>query len=94
MPWRVVPAYSVAQLCGAVIGVFVAPAMFGEPIVMLSAHERSGGAQMFSEFVATFGLLAVISGCARRRPDTVPFAVAAYIVAAYWFTASIASSCC
>ena len=86
--WRTVPAYVVAQLCGALLGVLTAHAMFGEPIVMLSAHERSGGAQMFSEFVATFGLLSVIWGSVRRRPDAVPFAVAAYIVAAYWFTAS------
>ena len=55
---------------------------------MLSLHARSGPAQMFSEFVATFGLLAVIWGCSRRRSETVPFAVAAYITAAYWFTAS------
>ena len=55
---------------------------------MLSVHPRSGPAQMFSEFVATFGLLAVIWGCSRRRASAVPFAVAAYIVAAYWFTAS------
>ncbi|MBV9956881.1 MAG: aquaporin, partial [Acidobacteria bacterium] len=49
---------------------------------------RSGGAQLFSEFVATFGLLAVIWGCVRLRSSAVPFAVAAYITAAYWFTAS------
>jgi glycerol uptake facilitator-like aquaporin len=49
---------------------------------------RSGAAQVFSEFVATFGLLAVIWGCARRRSEAVPFAVGAYITAAYWFTAS------
>jgi glycerol uptake facilitator-like aquaporin len=55
---------------------------------MLSRHERSGPAQMFSEFVATFGLLAVIWGCSRRRSPAVPFAVGAYITAAYWFTAS------
>ena len=88
MPWRVVPAYVAAQLCGAVLGVFAAHAMFGEQILMVSAHVRSGDAQLFSEFVATFGLLVVICGCVRRRPDAVPFAVGAYIVAAYWFTAS------
>jgi glycerol uptake facilitator-like aquaporin len=55
---------------------------------MLSTHQRSGAAQVFSEFVATFGLLSVIWGCSRRRTPSVPFAVAAYIVAAYWFTAS------
>ncbi len=55
---------------------------------MLSLHARSGPAQLVSEFVATFGLLSVIWGCSRRRSDAVPFAVAAYIAAAYWFTAS------
>jgi len=77
-----------AQLAGAVLGVWVAHAMFGERVFMLSHHARSGAAQWFSEFIATFGLLAVITGCSRRRPEVVPFAVAAYIVAAYWFTAS------
>ena len=62
--------------------------MFGERVWMLSLHARSGPAQMVSEFVATFGLLSVIWGCSRRRADAVPFAVAAYIAAAYWFTAS------
>ena len=62
--------------------------MFGERVFMLSLHARSGPAQMVSEFVATFGLLSVIWGCSRRRSDAVPFAVAAYIAAAYWFTAS------
>jgi glycerol uptake facilitator-like aquaporin len=86
--WRSVPGYVTAQLVGAALGVFAAHAMFGEPILMLSTHQRSGAAQVFSEFVATFGLLSVIWGCARRRTPSVPFAVAAYIVAAYWFTAS------
>jgi len=62
--------------------------MFGERLFMVSLHARSGPAQMFSEVVATFGLLAVIWGCSRRRSTTVPFAVAAYITSAYWFTAS------
>jgi glycerol uptake facilitator-like aquaporin len=61
--------------------------MFGEPIFFASQHARAGGAQASSEFVATFGLLAVICGCGRRRAAAVPFAVAAYISAAYWFTA-------
>jgi glycerol uptake facilitator-like aquaporin len=88
IPWREVPAYVVTQVCGAVVGVWIAHLMFGERVFMLSLHERSGPAQMVSEFVATFGLLSVIWGCSRRRSDTVPFAVAAYITAAYWFTAS------
>jgi glycerol uptake facilitator-like aquaporin len=86
--WRTVPGYVIAQRAGALLGVFVAHAMFGEPVVMVSTHERSGASQVFSECVATFGLLSVIWGCSRGRASMVPFAVAAYIVAAYWFTAS------
>jgi glycerol uptake facilitator-like aquaporin len=86
--WRDVPAYVAAQLSGAVLGVWIAHLMFGERVLMLSLHARSGFAQMVSEFVATFGLLSVIWGCSRRRSDAVPFAVAAYIASAYWFTAS------
>ena len=62
--------------------------MFQERLFMVSLHARYGPAQLFSEFVATFGLLSVIWGCSRRRASAVPFAVAAYITAAYWFTAS------
>ena len=86
--WRDVPAYVVGQIVGAFAGVAAAHLMFGEPLFTASRHARAGGAQMFSEFVATFGLLAVIWGCARLRTPAVPFAVAAYITAAYWFTAS------
>lgn len=86
--WTEATAYSLMQIIGAVLGVAVADAMFGEPIFAWSRHVRAGWPQLLSEAVATFGLLAVIWGCARRRPDAVPFAVAAYIVAAYWFTAS------
>lgn len=88
LQWREVPAYVAAQILGAVVGVWTAHVMFGERVWMLSLHARSGPAQMVSEFVATFGLLSVIWGCSRRRSDAVPFAVAAYIGAAYWFTAS------
>jgi glycerol uptake facilitator-like aquaporin len=62
--------------------------MFGLPVYTISRHARAGGPQVFSEFVATFGLLTVIWGCARLRSAAVPFAVGAYITAAYWFTAS------
>jgi glycerol uptake facilitator-like aquaporin len=62
--------------------------MFGEPIFAASQHARAGASQWFSEFIATFGLLAVIGGCARLRASAVPFAVGAYIMGAYWFTAS------
>src|SRR6185503_1473562 len=71
-------------------GVGVANFMFEKPIFFVSHHERSGVAQLVGEFVATFGLLAVIWGCARRRASAVPFAVGAYITAAYWFTSSTA----
>ena len=88
LAWREVPGYVGAQVGGAVLGVWTAHAMFGERIFMLSLRERSGAAQVFSEFVATFGLVAVIWGCSRRRSEAVSFAVAAYITAAYWFTSS------
>ena len=89
LPWREVPVYIVVQIAGAFLGVVVAHVMFGAPALLFASHhERSGMAQLVSEFVATFGLLAVIWGCARRRAAAVPFAVGAYITAAYWFTAS------
>jgi glycerol uptake facilitator-like aquaporin len=88
LPWSEVPGYIGAQLGGAVVGVWSAHAMFQERVFMLSLHPRSGPAQLLSEFVATFGLLSVIWGCSRRRTAAVPFAVAAYITSAYWFTAS------
>jgi glycerol uptake facilitator-like aquaporin len=86
--WRDVPAFLLAQICGAFAGVAVAHAMFGLSVFSVSTRARTGSAQAFSEFIATFGLLAVIWGCARARPTAVPFAVGAYITAAYWFTAS------
>jgi glycerol uptake facilitator-like aquaporin len=80
--------YVGAQMAGAFAGIAAAHLMFGEPLFFASRRVRAGGAQLFSEFVATFGLLSVIWGCARLRPSAVPFAVAAWITAAYWFTAS------
>jgi glycerol uptake facilitator-like aquaporin len=88
LEWRLVPGYLTAQLIGAFAGVAVAHLMFGEAVFSASRHVRAGGAQCFSEFVATFGLLCVIWGCARLRPSSVAFAVGAYITGAYWFTAS------
>jgi glycerol uptake facilitator-like aquaporin len=88
LPWSEVPLYLGAQVIGAFAGVAAAHVMFEMPVFFASRHARSGPAQVFSEFVATFGLLAVIWGCARVRSSAVPFAVAAYITAAYWFTAS------
>jgi glycerol uptake facilitator-like aquaporin len=88
LAWGDVVPYIVAQITGAFAGVAAAHVMFEAPLFFASRHARSGPAQMFSEFVATFGLLAVIWGCLRMRADAIPFAVAAYITAAYWFTAS------
>lgn len=86
--WREAFLFIAAQLVGGVVGVLTAHGMFALPLVTLSTHERSGTAQLLSEFVATFGLLSVILGVARTRHEAVPFAVGAYITAAYWFTAS------
>lgn len=86
--WREVPAYIAAQIIGAFAGVAAAHGMFGLPLFFASHHARTGRALLFSEFIATFGLLAVIWGCARVRSSAVSFAVGAYITAAYWFTAS------
>ena len=86
--WRDVPAYIVAQIAGAFGGVAIANVMFEKPALFASTHPRSGIAQMTAEVVATFGLLSVIFACGRRRPSMVPFAVGAYITAAYWFTSS------
>jgi glycerol uptake facilitator-like aquaporin len=88
LPGREVPGYVLAQTIGAFVGVACAHLMFALPLFSASRHVRSGASQMFSEFIATFGLLAVIWGCARLQSTAVPFAVGAYITAAYWFTAS------
>jgi glycerol uptake facilitator-like aquaporin len=86
--WREVPGYIAAQCLGGIAGAAAAHLMFGLPLFSLAVHQRSGTAQVFSEFIATFGLLAVIWGCARFRTSSIPFAVGAYITAAYWFTPS------
>lgn len=88
LPWRESPGYIVAQTVGAFAGVAVANLMFEKPIFFASHHARHGTAQLLSEFVAAFGLLSVIWGCARLRAAATPFAVGGYITAAYWFTAS------
>ena len=88
LPWSDAATYVFAQFLGGVCGTILAHIMFRLPLISLSSHERSGFAQVFSEFVATFGLLSVIWGCSRKRSEMVPFAVGAYITAAYWFTAS------
>jgi len=88
VPWRTVPAYVAAQLLGAFVGVAAAHVMFEKTLYTASEHVRSGPAQIVSEFVATFGLLSVIWGVSRKHAQFTPFAVGAYITAAYWFTAS------
>ena len=88
LAWREVPSYIIAQIVGAFVGVALANMMFELPVFFASQHARHGASQLLSEFVATFGLLAVIWGCARQRASAVPLAVGAYITAAYWFTAS------
>jgi glycerol uptake facilitator-like aquaporin len=87
-PWREAAAYIFAQCTGGVAGTILAHLMFGSRWYSLSSHPRHGWSQVLSEFVATFGLLSVIWGCSRTRSSAVPFAVASYITAAYWFTAS------
>jgi glycerol uptake facilitator-like aquaporin len=88
LAWADAGRYVIAQVLGAFVGVAIADLMFAEPIFAVSQHVRSGFPLAFSEFVATFGLLAVIWSCSRRQSTIVPFAVGAYIMAAYWFTSS------
>lgn len=88
LPWAHTPHYVFGQILGGVCGTIMAHLMFGLSLVSYSNHVRQGPAQVFSEFVATFGLVSVIWGCSRLRSNAVPFAVGAYITAAYWFTAS------
>ncbi|MFC5550424.1 aquaporin [Massilia aerilata] len=86
-PAEVMP-YIAVQVAGAFAGVAAAHLMFDVPVFAASEHVRTGAGQWWSEFVATFGLIALIIACSRSRPGVTPFAVAAYITAAYWFTAS------
>lgn len=86
--WREIIIYLLAQICGAFAGAAMANTMFELPVLFAANKARSGNAQIFSEFIATFGLLAVILAVSKFRAATIPFAVAAYIISAYWFTAS------
>ncbi|BBB68202.1 MIP family protein [Undibacterium sp. YM2] len=88
LPARDVLPYILLQVLGAFAGVATAHAMFDLPLFFASEHARTGMAQWWSEFVASFGLIAVIISTSRSRPAVTPFAVAAYITAAYWFTSS------
>lgn len=85
---RTALAYAAAQVAGAVVGVWIAHAMFAEPLLQVSTKLRPGPAQGFAEFVATFGLIGTIFGTQRSQPAFTPMAVGLYITAAYWFTAS------
>jgi glycerol uptake facilitator-like aquaporin len=87
LSWPELAGYVMAQLAGALGGVVVTHLMFDLPAVQVSQRVRSGPGQFVSEIVATFGLLAVVHGTSRRA-SVVPLTVAAYITAAYWFTAS------
>jgi glycerol uptake facilitator-like aquaporin len=86
--WPTSLAYMVVQLIGAVVGVWIAHAMFAEPVFQISTKLRDGPAQGLAEFVATFGLVGTILACLRFRPDATPWMVGLYITSAYWFTAS------
>lgn len=88
IPPREAGAYVTAQVSGGLSGTLISHVMFGLPVLMTSQHARTGVGQWVAEFVASFGLLAVIWGCSRARATTVPFAVGAYITGAYWFTSS------
>ena len=88
LSWSDALAYMGSQVFGAFIGVGAAHLMFDEALIQFSQHARGGGSQVFSEFIATFGLLCVIWGCVRLRSEVVPIAVGLYISGAYWFTAS------
>jgi glycerol uptake facilitator-like aquaporin len=85
---RLALAYVAAQVAGAILGVWAAHAMFAEPIFQVSTKLRAGPAQVWSEAVATFGLVLTILGTLRLRPKVTPMAVGLYITSAYWFTGS------
>jgi glycerol uptake facilitator-like aquaporin len=86
--WKEGAFYVVTQITGAFVGVGIANLMFGFPVFFASTKVRAGGAQFLSEFVATFGLIAVIQAGVKFHPKQVAWMVATYITAAYWFTAS------
>jgi glycerol uptake facilitator-like aquaporin len=88
LPWAAAAPYIAAQIVGALAGTALANILFGLPASFASHHARAGPALTASEFVATFGLLCVIWGCARSHANATPYAVGSYIVGAYWFTPS------
>jgi glycerol uptake facilitator-like aquaporin len=88
MKWRIAAGYIAMQIAGALVGVWLAHAMFDLPLLQMSTKIRAGFGQWLAEFVATFGLLLTIFGCTARAPAATPAAIGLYITAAYWFTAS------
>ena len=88
LPWPDAAAYVAVQIVGGIVGVWAAHLMFELPVWQFSATVRTGPGQWLAEFVASFGLLLTIFGCAARAPGAVAYAVGLYITAAYWFTAS------
>jgi glycerol uptake facilitator-like aquaporin len=88
LKWRELGPYVLAQIVGGCLGTLAAHAMFDLSVFQLAAKARTGPAQWFAEFVATFGLLVTIATVVRFRLEAIPFAVGLYITAAYWFTAS------
>jgi glycerol uptake facilitator-like aquaporin len=94
LPWPEAAAYVAVQIAGGVIGVWAAHLMFELPVWQVSLHARTGTGQWLAEFVATFGLLFTILGCAARNASAIPYAVGLYITSAYWFTASTSFANC
>jgi glycerol uptake facilitator-like aquaporin len=88
LPWPDAATYIMAQIIGGLIGVWTAHLMFELPVWQVSLNVRTGAGQWLAEFVATFGLLLAILGCAARMSAAIPYAVGLYITSAYWFTAS------
>ena len=88
LPAASLVVYVVAQLAGGIGGTLTAHLMFDMPLLQVSQHARESAGQVFSEAVASFGLIATILGCRRFRPMLIPGAVALYVMAGYWFTAS------
>jgi glycerol uptake facilitator-like aquaporin len=88
LPVREAVLYAVAQLIGGIAGTMIAQSMFALPLINFSTKIRTGEAQWFSEFIATFGLIATILSGIRFEHKAVPWLVGLYITAAYWFTAS------
>ena len=86
--WREAAVLALAQVAGAIAGVLASHLIFDAPWVSWSTHDRGGLPFAFSEAVATFGLIAIVFACARRRPDAIPATVSAYILAAFWCTSS------